>query len=174
MIRGVPNFDPCPTAWCFEGVGSGLQHAVYQIRGPTGRGWAKMDRPRMIDPIEDHQGNSGNNEPFAHRTSWCQNAQHLKEPPMQPLGSPYWGHRSITSQVEMEEEEDEAEAMDTAGWTCSLVDVFFPVCFWIFYHQKKEGFQWTFPLSQFYLTWHLFEWRQTAGKKLNERYSRQT
>ena len=45
---------------------------------------------------------------------------------MQPLGSPYWGHRSFTSQVEMEEEEDEAEAMDTAGWTCSLVDVFFP------------------------------------------------
>lgn len=43
---------------------------------------------------------------------------------MQPLGSPYWGHRSITSQVEMEEEEDEAEAMDTAGWTCSLVDAF--------------------------------------------------
>lgn len=48
----------------------------------------------------------------------------MEEPPMQPLGSPYWGHRSITSQVEMEEEEDEAEAMDTAGWTCSLVDAF--------------------------------------------------
>ena len=57
---------------------------------------------------------------------------------MQPLGSPYWGHRSITSQVEMEEEEDEAEAMDTAGWTCSLVDVFFPVCFLDILPSKKR------------------------------------
>ena len=64
---------------------------------------------------------------------------------MQPLGSLYWGHRSITSQVEMEEEEDEAEAMDTAGWPCSLVDAFSLFVFGYFTIKKKKGSNGHFP-----------------------------
>ena len=63
---------------------------------------------------------------------------------MQPLGSPYWGHRCIASQVEMEGEEDEAEAMDTAG-TCSLVDVFSLFVFGYFTIKKKKGSNGHFP-----------------------------
>ena len=69
----------------------------------------------------------------------------------------------------MEEEEDEAEAMNIAGLICSLVDIFsLFVLFWIFYHEQKEGFQWIFPVSQFCLTWHLFEWRHTVGKNAEQ------